>query len=56
MQAEVEAAIEEERKKLGALDRNGDLGMADDGPGNLMDMMETETRSHAHPLRSKRRR
>jgi COP9 signalosome complex subunit 7 len=55
-QAEMEAAIEEERKKLGALDRNGDLGMSDDGPGNLMDMMETETRSHAHPLRSKRRR
>lgn len=54
-QAEMEASIEEECKKLGSQDKNGDLAMADEG-GTLA-MMEMETRSHAHnQARSKRRR
>lgn len=51
----MEATIEEERKKLGSGDKNGDLAMGDEG--GTMDMMEVETRSHAHnQARSKRRR
>jgi hypothetical protein len=51
----MEASIEEECKKLGSQDKNGDLAMADEG-GTLA-MMEMETRSHAHnQARSKRRR
>jgi len=51
-QAEMEAAIEEERKKVGN-DCNNDMGMGEE----VGDFMEVEPRSHAHhPARSKRRR
>jgi len=52
VQAEMEAAIEEERKKVGN-DCNNDMGMGEE----VGDFMEVEPRSHAHhPARSKRRR
>ena len=55
LQAEMDAAIEEEQKKVAAAAPAGDLamGMGDD---NTLDFMEVEPRSHPHPARSKRRR